>query len=222
MNDRSKLISRLLNEKDYRAAYIRAKLDVLVPSQLRALRLRQNKTQPVLAEMAGMKQSRISAMETPGRVNFNLDTLVRMAASLNVGMQVKFVPFSEMLNWENEYSQESFNATQLGNDIDFLRPAAATIRKRPKLKQSSRRIRSSAEIFRTLAATGGVGASTYTLPAQGERAQLRLQFDTPKAPPTQDRLADVISLPNRSGSVVNDLSTLRTAAAAGAGRHYGI
>src|SRR5438132_13747529 len=108
MTDRSKLISRLLGERDYRAAYIRAKLDVLIPSQLRALRIRQDKTQPVLAEMAGMKQPRISAMETPGRVNFNLDTLVRMAATLNVGLMVKFIPFSEMLGWENDYNQDIF------------------------------------------------------------------------------------------------------------------
>src|SRR5260370_41604063 len=102
MNERSKLINNLLSERDYRANYIRAKLDVLVPSQLRALRLRRDLTQPILAEQAGMKQSRISAMETPGRTNFNLETLVRLAATFKVGLVVKFVPFSAMLRWEND------------------------------------------------------------------------------------------------------------------------
>jgi len=66
MSDRSRLTNRLVHERDFRAAYIRAKLDVLIPSQLRALRLGQDKTQPEVAHMADMMQSRVSAMETPG------------------------------------------------------------------------------------------------------------------------------------------------------------
>jgi transcriptional regulator with XRE-family HTH domain len=123
MSERSALIAKLLNDRDYRANYIRAKLDVLVPSQLRALRLHKDLTQPILAEQAGMKQSRISAMETPGRTNFNLETLVRMAATLNVGLMVKFVPFSEMLRWENHYSQDTFDVTPIDNDVEFIDPA---------------------------------------------------------------------------------------------------
>src|SRR5438552_12353110 len=135
MSDRQKTISKLIADRNYRADYIRAKLEVLIPSQLRALRLRQDKTQPELAQMADMKQSRISAMETPGKVNFNLDTLVRMAATHNVGMTVKFVPFSEMLSWENEYSQDTFNVVKLANDINFLH-AARTVRRRVRRKRT--------------------------------------------------------------------------------------
>lgn len=126
MSERPTLIARLLNEPDYRANYIRAKLDVLVPSQLRALRLRRDLTQPVLAKQAGMMQSRISAMETPGKTNFNLETLVRMAATFNVGLMVKFVSFSEMLRWENHYSQDSFDVTRIDNDVDFINPSEQT------------------------------------------------------------------------------------------------
>src|SRR5687767_14990650 len=101
VSDRSNLISRLLVDGDYRASYIRSKLDVLIPSQIRALR--GEMTQKELGKAAEMKQSRISAMETPGAVNFNLETLVRLASTFKVGMVVKFVPFSEMLGWENQY-----------------------------------------------------------------------------------------------------------------------
>ena len=125
MSERSKLIARLLNERDYRANYIRAKLDVLLPSQLRALRLRRELTQPILAGQAGMKQSRISAMETPGRTNFNLETLVRMAATFNVGLVVKFVTFSEMRSWENDYSQDTFDVIPIGKDESFTNPNQA-------------------------------------------------------------------------------------------------
>jgi hypothetical protein len=209
MSDRQKIISRLIADRDFRADYIRAKLDVLIPSQLRALRMRENKTQPELAQMADMKQSRISAMETPGLVNFNRETLVRMAATHSVGMVIKFVPFSEMLEWENEYSQDSFDVVQLANDINFLQPARAT-RRRARRK----RVLSSVRIGQM-----PIAASRYVIPVPGERAQLKLQFETSQQPSAQARITEVITLPNRSSSFLNDLPFLKTAAA-GAGANY--
>ncbi|HEX9545403.1 MAG TPA: helix-turn-helix transcriptional regulator [Pyrinomonadaceae bacterium] len=212
MNERSKLINNLLNERDYRAAYIRAKLDVLIPSQLRALRLRQEKTQPKLAEMADMKQSRVSAMETPGKVNFNLDTLVRMAATFKVALVVEFVAFSEMLRWENDYTQDTFNVVQLPDDVSFLRPAARPVYKRARRNRNARRF-----ISRT-GSVAGIGVSTYVVSVQQQGSQMKLQFE-PSEQPAQSRLADVITLANRSGSIVNNLPFLR--AVVGAGRKYG-
>jgi transcriptional regulator with XRE-family HTH domain len=98
-------------------------MDVLIPSQIRGLRQRQGLTQASLANAAEMKQSRISAMETPGATNFNLETLVRLAAALKVGLIVKFVPFSELLDWENAFSQDEFNAVTIDEDRAFLNPS---------------------------------------------------------------------------------------------------
>ena len=120
MRDRSQLISDLLNSRDSRASYIRSKVGVLISSQLYALRSRQDWTQKQFADEADMKQPRISAMEQPGAVNFNLETLVRSAATLSVGLIVKFVPFSEMLAWENNYKQDTFNPAPLAQDRAFL------------------------------------------------------------------------------------------------------
>ena len=211
MSERSKLISRLLLERDYRAAYIRAKLDVLIPSQLRALRLRQEKTQPELAKLADMKQSRISAMETPGQVNFNLETLVRMAATLNVGLMVKLVPFSELLMWENEYSQEVFDVTRLPNDTDFLEPVANHVFRRGRRKRASACIIPNVRTSQIPAMAGG-GAS---------RAQMKLQFEPSEAAPIQSKVAKVITLPSQSRSLLDELPLLKTAAGAGAGTRYG-
>jgi transcriptional regulator with XRE-family HTH domain len=101
-------------------AYIRAKVSVLVSAQLHALRLKRGWTQARFAQEADMRQSRVSAMEQPGSVNFNLETLVRSAATHGVGLSVKFVPFSEMLAWENNFNQESFNVTPINRDTKFL------------------------------------------------------------------------------------------------------
>jgi transcriptional regulator with XRE-family HTH domain len=97
----------------------------LVPSQIRALRLKSEMPrQSDLAKAADMKQSRISMMETPGAANMTLDTLSAIAAALKVGLRVEFVPFSEMLAWENNFSQDQFNVKKIDNDLQFIKPSA--------------------------------------------------------------------------------------------------
>ena len=123
MNERSKRISRLQESAASRASYIRAKLNVLIPSQIRALRLKSdNMTQKQLAVLADMAQPRISAMERPGEAKFNIDTLVRVASAFKVALKVEFVPFSEMLAWENDFSQDCFNVLRIDDDTRFLAP----------------------------------------------------------------------------------------------------
>ena len=167
LNEKSKLINRLFSEREYRASYIRAKLDTLIPSQLRALRLRQPMTQPQLAVEADMKQSRISAMEQPGRVNFNLETLVRMAATHKVGLLVEFVPFSEMLEWENNFSQDNFDVVRLDQDRDFLQGRPSRNRRRFKRQRGLSFIGNSQDIL-------GRGNMIAT------NAQLNLLFPSPE------------------------------------------
>lgn len=126
MSERSRRISKLLTDRDSRAAYVQAKISTLVPSQIRALRFKSDMPrQADLAQESGMLQSRISLLETPGAANITLETLARLAAAFKVGLIVKFVPFSEMLNWENSFSQDSFDVVRLEHDVAFLRPEKA-------------------------------------------------------------------------------------------------
>ena len=127
MSERSNLISKLKSDLETRASYIKAKLGVLAPSQIRALRLKSDMPrQADLAQASKMQQSRISMFETPGAANLTLETLSRIAAAFKVGVVVKFVPFSEMLDWENNFSQDQFNVVKLDNDRAFLNPQVVT------------------------------------------------------------------------------------------------
>lgn len=92
-----------------RSSAVHAKLSVLVPSQIRALRLRQGISQKQLAEKAGMLPPRVSMMEVPGAANFTLGTLARIAAAFNAGVVVQFVSYGAMVEWENGYSQDTFD-----------------------------------------------------------------------------------------------------------------
>ena len=60
--------------------------------------------------------------ETPGATNFTLETLARLAAIFKVGLVVKFVSFSEMLDWENTFTQDEFDVVRLDQDITFHTP----------------------------------------------------------------------------------------------------
>jgi hypothetical protein len=74
-----------------------------------------------------MKQARISAMEKPGEAAFSLETLIRLAAAFRVGLQVRFVPHSEMLDWENRYSQDDFSPVPIEKDYKFLNPVGYSV-----------------------------------------------------------------------------------------------
>ena len=122
MSERSSLIDKLQSDFKARAGYIQAKVGTLVPSQIRALRLKsETPRQPDLAREAEMHQSRISMLETAG-ANPTIGTLSAVAAALKVGLVVKFVPFSEMLAWENGFSQDGFNVVPLDRDARFQNP----------------------------------------------------------------------------------------------------
>jgi transcriptional regulator with XRE-family HTH domain len=123
MSGRSALISKLKKNRDTREGYVRAKLGTLVPSQIRALRLKSDmRRQKDLADAADILQSRISMIETPGAANVTLETLARLAAVFEVGLIVKFVSFSEMLHWENTFSQDRFDVVRLKEDVAFCTP----------------------------------------------------------------------------------------------------
>ena len=123
MNERSERISRLKSDRRSRESYIKSKLGVLVPSQIRALRLKSNTPhQKDLAKAAGTHQSRVSMIERPGEANLTLEKLAWIASVHKVGIIIKFVPFSEMLQWENGFSQDAFNVTPIDQDVAFLSP----------------------------------------------------------------------------------------------------
>lgn len=130
MNERSEKISKLLSSQKSRAGYIKAKLSVLVPAQIRSLRLTSHNPpmpyQRDLAREAEMHQSRISMFETPGMSNMTLKTLAEVAAALRTGLVLKFVPFHEMLRWENEFNPD-YNVTRLDEDREFIAGGNAAI-----------------------------------------------------------------------------------------------
>ena len=116
-----------LNEPEYRKAFVASQINIGIPFQIRALlKSRPGWTQATLAERAEMKQPRISGLMTPGKVRPNIETLRRVAEAFDVGLSVRFVPFSELARWSEDFNPESFYVPNFANDAGFVerRPQA--------------------------------------------------------------------------------------------------
>jgi transcriptional regulator with XRE-family HTH domain len=114
-----RLITELKN-KEYRDAFVSAHIDTGIPFQVRALREHRGLTQKELAERAGMKQERISAIENPNYKNaFTLSTLKRLASAFDIALIVRFAPISQLVDWELKLSPESLQAVSFNEDHYF-------------------------------------------------------------------------------------------------------
>jgi transcriptional regulator with XRE-family HTH domain len=119
MQINKRLIADMKN-KEYRDAFVSEHIDTGIPFQIRALREQRGLTQKELAERAGMKQERISAIENPNYKNaFTLSTLKRLASAFDIALIVRFAPISQLVDWELKLSPESLQAVSFNEDPYF-------------------------------------------------------------------------------------------------------
>lgn len=70
-----------------------------------------------MAERAGMKQSRISAIEKPGGPRLNIDTLCRLANAFDVGLDIRFVPFGELVLKSDHFNPDTFSVRSFEEEV---------------------------------------------------------------------------------------------------------
>lgn len=111
-------------KKSLRASYIASKMEILIASQITALRLKSKNfhDEKVLAKALGVSAEYVIKMRT-GSVDFNVEQLSAIAAVFGVGLMIKFVPLQEMLDFDNSYSQDDFDIKDKIEDIDLLEGA---------------------------------------------------------------------------------------------------
>jgi transcriptional regulator with XRE-family HTH domain len=118
-----------LRDSEYRKALVASQINIGIPFQIRALMKSRQWNQGKLAEKTGMLQPRISGLMTPGKTRPNIHTLRRLAEAFDCGLMVRFVPFSELLKWSENFDPESFTVPEFGDDpglIERKEPATAT------------------------------------------------------------------------------------------------
>jgi transcriptional regulator with XRE-family HTH domain len=119
VNTQSSLATEL-KDKQYRDAFVASQIRIGLPMQCRALRESREWTQPQLAEAAGMSQPRISEIERPGERKLNLETLLRLASAFDVGLQVRFVSFSRLVDDDDSIHFDSFYVSPFDEDMARL------------------------------------------------------------------------------------------------------
>ena len=118
VNTNLTLMKRLMKSKEHRKAFVASQIKIGIPFQIRALREKRGQSQQEVATAAGMLQPRISAMESPGYGSLNLDTLQRIAAAFDVGLVVRFAPFSELMKWSETFSADEFEVADFEKESE--------------------------------------------------------------------------------------------------------
>ena len=99
LSSKKGIIARLRRGKYARQRFLESHLNKTIAFQIRAMRDAVGLNQNALAEEAGMNQNAISRLESPNYGKATLTTLKRLAAAFDVCLVVRFVPFSEMVDW---------------------------------------------------------------------------------------------------------------------------
>jgi transcriptional regulator with XRE-family HTH domain len=115
-------IWKKFERKAYRTAFVGAHISNTVSSQIVKLREKAGWTQTELARRAGMRQSRISTLEDPNYENFEVKTLLRIAAAFDVALTVRFIPYSELARWSGNLSNDDIVVPPFEED-ELVEPA---------------------------------------------------------------------------------------------------
>lgn len=94
----STFADRLVNDfadKEFAHGYMQDHGNVVIAAQIKALREQRGLSQEALAQLAGMKQERISTLENVEYDAWTIKTLRKLAEAFDVHLKVAFVPFSE-------------------------------------------------------------------------------------------------------------------------------
>lgn len=99
LTSRRGLLERIRRGKKARADLVASNLSEGVAFQIKATRDARQLTQEQLAEAAGMSQNNLSRLENPDYGKHTVSSLKRIADALDVALIVRFVPYSQYIDW---------------------------------------------------------------------------------------------------------------------------
>jgi hypothetical protein len=112
-----------LSNKKYRENYALSLLKRSVAFQIKTLRKKHCGSQAVLAERSELTQGVVSRAEDQDYGNLTFNTVARIAAGLDMAFIGKFVPFSELIRFSGELSEEEFKNILTFNEETAALPA---------------------------------------------------------------------------------------------------
>jgi transcriptional regulator with XRE-family HTH domain len=120
---RERIVDDLRNE-EFRRAFVESLIADRIPAQIREMRLSRGWNQEELGRRAGMKQSRINLLERMDQPFVSVRTLTRIASAFDVGLKVRFVPFSELADDFASPSTADLDVPSFDQDAALFEPMA--------------------------------------------------------------------------------------------------
>jgi hypothetical protein len=117
----SKKLIEKLGRKAYRAAYVGEHVRRGIAAQIRAMRDQRGWNQGKLSTEMGKPQSVVSRLEDPSYGKVTVQTLLEVAATFDVALQIRFVPFSTFLQQTRDVSTRSMQVVSFSDDVSALR-----------------------------------------------------------------------------------------------------
>jgi len=105
-----------LSNPEYRHQFVEEEINVGIAFQIRSLRNRQKLTQGNLADLLGVKQPLVSSWENPNYGKYTLGTLKDLAKAFDVGLLVRFVPFSTLVDWTTNLTSDVIAPPSFGEE----------------------------------------------------------------------------------------------------------
>jgi HEAT repeat protein len=107
MFDNKKQLNALLEDPTFRRAFLADYVQEILAAQIRVIREHRSLTQEQLGEAAeGMSQVQISRLENPDYSGASVNSLKRLAQAFDVGLIIRYAPFSEFVDWVVNQSPE--------------------------------------------------------------------------------------------------------------------
>lgn len=104
-------------DKEYAHAYMEESLNHYIATQIKVLREQRGLTQAQLAELAGMKQTRISVLENVEYESWSIKTLKQLAQAFDLVLFVSFETFSSSIDRLESFSRESLERISRETDL---------------------------------------------------------------------------------------------------------
>ena len=110
-----------LQDKEYRDLFVTEEIDTGIPFQIRAMRKARGWSQRELADRLGMTQEGVSRLESLDYGRFSLATLKRLASAFDVGLVVRFEPFSRLVDAAVNLSPDDVEVPAFADDCGLER-----------------------------------------------------------------------------------------------------
>jgi transcriptional regulator with XRE-family HTH domain len=140
---REEMLRGFQTSKEYRHAFVEEAIRTRITAQVRTIREQREWDYKRFAEEIGKKVSWAYRLEDPNEAPPTIPTLLRVAETLDIGLDVRFRSFSELLDDVATLNPESFSVRSFEEELSAGSFSEGTRRTR-KVRSSSRRRRARA------------------------------------------------------------------------------